>query len=288
MTHDLQNDPEALFHRIISQARLITLPDIYLRLKTLMEDPDYTMAELALLVGSDPGLAVKFLRFVNSPMNRRSCIIETVSHAVSLMGSRQIHDIVLGVSVGEAFKGIPRDVMDMRAYWRKSFHAALLARHLARRMDLAGSERLFTIGLLHDIGHLVMYLTAPKEAEHALQKARATNTPLHVMERKLLGFDYAAVGAHLVQQWNLSDIFQTTILFHPEPGRAMQHLKETAILHLSALFVAESGRNGSPDDAAGVVDPAAWEITGLSRDDCLECLAQAATLLEETSEGLFD
>ena len=54
-----------------------------------MDDPDYTMAEVAILVGRDPGMATRFLRVVNSPLYRRIRKIETVSHAVSLLGIRR-------------------------------------------------------------------------------------------------------------------------------------------------------------------------------------------------------
>lgn len=283
-----QTEQTALFQRIVSQARLITLPGIYLRLKSLMEDPEYTMAEVAQLVGKDPGLSARFLRFVNSPMNRRACRIETVSHAVSLLGSRQIHDIVLSVAVAEAFKGMSPELMDMHIYWRKSFHCALLAGQLARHLDLPGLERMFTIALLHDIGHLVMYSAAPREAQLALEQARQSKRPLYLVERELLGFDYAAVGAHLLQQWDLSDVFQTTVLFHPEPGRAMRHLMETALLHLSAAVVAADDTDCPPDDRACAADPSAWEITGLSRQDCQQCLQKADALLAEMSDNLFD
>ena len=91
-----------MFQKVVKSAQLISLPDIYFKLKELIEDPDYTMAEVALLVGRDPGMAARFLRVVNSPLNRRASKIETVSHAVSLLGIRQVHDIVLSASVAES------------------------------------------------------------------------------------------------------------------------------------------------------------------------------------------
>jgi hypothetical protein len=59
-----------VFHKVAKTAQLISLPDIYIKLKELMDDPDYTMAEVAILVGRDPGMATRFLRVVNSPLGR--------------------------------------------------------------------------------------------------------------------------------------------------------------------------------------------------------------------------
>ena len=106
-----------MFQKVVKSAQLISLPDIYIKLKELMDDPEYTMAEIALLVGRDPGMAGRFLRVVNSPLYRRIRKIETVSQAVSLLGIRQVHDIVLSASIAEAFEGIQTEVMNMKKFW---------------------------------------------------------------------------------------------------------------------------------------------------------------------------
>ncbi len=64
-----------MIEKIRKSAKLVTLPDIYFRLKTLLDDPDFSMAEVALLVVSDPGMAARFLRIVNSPLLRRAAPI---------------------------------------------------------------------------------------------------------------------------------------------------------------------------------------------------------------------
>ncbi len=120
-----------MFQKVVKSAQLISLPDIYLKLKELIDDPDYTMAEVALLVGRDPGMATRFLRLVNSPLYRRVRKIETVSHAVSLLGIRQVHDIVLSASVAEAFEGIQTEVMNMKKFWQRSFYCAVMTKQLA-------------------------------------------------------------------------------------------------------------------------------------------------------------
>ncbi len=120
-----------MFHKVVESAKLISLPDIYFQLKELIDDPDYTMAEVAILVGRDPAMSARFLRFVNSPLNRRACKIETVSHAVSLLGVRQVHDIDLSASVAEAFDGIQNSVINMRKFWQQSFYCAVITKQLA-------------------------------------------------------------------------------------------------------------------------------------------------------------
>lgn len=118
---------QAMIQKIEQSAKLISLPEIYLRLNELIADPDYTMAEVALLVGRDPALAMRFLRVVNSPLNRRLNEIETVSHAVSLLGIQQVHDIVLCAAVAGAFDGVLTEVVSMKQFWQRSVYCAVTA-----------------------------------------------------------------------------------------------------------------------------------------------------------------
>jgi HD-like signal output (HDOD) protein len=276
-----------MFQKVASSAELISLPDIYFRLKELISDPEYTMAEVALLVGRDPGMAARFLRFVNSPLNRRACKIETVNHAVSFLGIRQVHDIVLSASVAEAFKGITTEVMDMRKFWHRSFYCALMAKALARECGVKESDRLFVTGLLHDIGHLFMYITIPEESQQAVFKAKKLDRPLHQVERELFGFDYAGMGGHMMRRWDLPKSLQTIIWLHPEPARADQFAVETAVLHLSALMVRSDLEEGVFGEGEFAVDPTAWSATRLTAVQCLDLRRSASDQVDEVANSLF-
>lgn len=235
-----------------------------------MDDPEYSMAEVVILVGSDPGMATRFLRLVNSPLNRRVHKIETVSHAVSMLGMQQIHDIVLSTSVAKVFEEIHDKNINMKKFWQRSFYCAVMARQLALECGMLESDRFFTTGLLHDIGHLVMYLSIPKESQQAILKAKKLEQPLYQVERELIGFDYAKLGGHLMRQWDLPGILQITTRFHPEPGKTSQFALETALLHLSYLLVTSDLEKGIFGEGPFIVDPMVWHMTRLTGEECLK------------------
>ena len=276
-----------MFQKVVESAQMISLPDIYLKLKELIEDPDYTMAEVALLVSSDPGMSARFLRAVNSPLNRRICEITTVSHAVSLLGIHQVHDIVLSAAVAEAFKGIKTRVMNVKKYWQRSFYCAVMAKQLALECEIFDSDRLFVIGLLHDIGHMFMYVAIPEESQQAIIHAKEKEKPLYKMERELLGFDYATVGGHVMGQWALPESFQEITSTHPEPDKADQFDLETALLHLSVLLVLADLENGVFGEGCFPVDPVVWDKTHLTEEKCLAIRQTASDKLTEMENSLF-
>lgn len=86
-------------------------------------------------------------------------------------------------------------MIDLNVAWRNSVYCAVASRLLASRCNVLDCERLFVEGLLHDIGHLVMYAKIPALASEALVRSRNEGTELFRVERKLIGVDYAEVGA---------------------------------------------------------------------------------------------
>lgn len=276
-----------MFQKIIKSAQLISLPDIYIKLKNLMDEPDYSMAEVAILVGSDPAMATRFLRLVNSPFNRRVHTIETVSHAVSMLGIQQIHDIVLSASVARAFDGIQKQQMDMKKYWQRSFYCAVTAKQLALDCGILDSDRIFTMGLLHDIGHMIMYQAVPEESQKALLKSIKLAQPLYKAEREMIGFDYAKLGAYLMKLWHLPQNFQVITCFHPEPHKTSQYAMETALLHLSYLLVLSDLQNGVFGEGSFKVNPAALQTTHLTEEQCLESRQTASDQFNQVESTLF-
>ncbi|MCP4335297.1 MAG: HDOD domain-containing protein, partial [Gammaproteobacteria bacterium] len=79
--------------RVSVQANLVTLPDIYWKLKEILATHDYSMQDVAQLIVYDPGLTARMLQMVNSAYFGFAAKIDTVNHAVSILGVQQISDL---------------------------------------------------------------------------------------------------------------------------------------------------------------------------------------------------
>ena len=87
------------WYKVSIEAKLITLPDIYWQLKEILNSRDYSMEDVAQLIVYDPGLTARMLHIVNSAYFGFAARIETVNHAVSILGVRQIEDLVLATAI---------------------------------------------------------------------------------------------------------------------------------------------------------------------------------------------
>ncbi len=253
---------------------LISLPDVYLKLKNILDHPDFSMAKVAVVISQDPAITLRLLRLVNSSYFGLRTKVETVDRAVTLLGTDQILDLVLTTSVAQSFNGLVTEVMDMPKFWRRSVNCAIIARLLAYASEGCDGERLFVAGLLHDIGHLVMYKTIPELSLDAINAAKENEEPVFKTERFFTGFDYAKVGSFIMQKWDLPRSLCETTEFHVEPQKSEKYPLETALVHIASLL-SQTDDDTDFDNGALKVDPLAWNVTGLTLEQCIDIKGDA-------------
>ena len=273
--------PEQL---VASSTKMYSMPDVYFRVKALVDDPDSGMADLARVIGTDPGLTARLLKLANSAFFGMSARVDTVSMAVNLLGMQQVHDLVLATSITQTFAHVSSKVMDMPHFWRQSVHGGILARQLASACNVLDGERLFVAGLLHDVGHLLMYQGVPELAQAARLQAEREGMPLFRVERGLLGFDYAQAGAALMHAWKLPLGLEEAVELHPEPARAESFPREVCLVHIAAHLAVEALRDGQSAGAGEAsIDPVVWEVTGLSPADLVPVQEEAKQQLAQVA-----
>ncbi|MBM3393062.1 MAG: HDOD domain-containing protein [Betaproteobacteria bacterium] len=250
--------------------KLSSLPEVYLKVRDAVESPDSSVEEVGKLLMNDAAMTARLLKVVNSPLYGQSRKVETVSRAINVMGMQQVHDIVLASSVTNTFSGMPVGLMDVRRHWTYSLACALAGRAMGKRAGLVDSERLFVVGLLSRIGHMVIYERIPQLAAVALSHAQRTGQPLHLVERQLIGCDYAAVGGELLGLWQLPHSIVEMVTHHVEPAEVSTGAIGAALVNL-ASHIAECYAAGSGmrlDTQA--LNPYLWEATGLAPEGALE------------------
>ena len=276
--------PEDLVSRT---ADLVSLPDIYIRLKTVVDDPESSMADVADVVANDPALTARLLKIANSPYFGFPAKITTVARATSLLGTQQIHDLVLATTVAEAFSGIPSELISMQDFWSNSILCGLLCRRLAQECNVLDSERLFVEGLLHDVGHLIMYQGLPEASAAALLESQQQDKPLFLVERELIGCDYAQVGSALMRSWHFPPGLIESVRYQNEPARAEDFPLEVAIMHIAVRLKQHAIAEAEVTGGMPRIDAAAWQVTGLAQEVIEPVCAAAAEQLATTIDMLF-
>lgn len=247
---------------------LVTLPDVYLRISRLVEDPSSSSADLARAVSQDASFTVKLLKLANSAVYRFPAKVDTVAKAVTLIGTAQIRSLALSLSVASSFAGLPNDLVSMRNFWKHSLLCALAARELCRLARRCDPDALFTAGLLHDIGELIIFNRLPGPAKDALMMVLDSQEEIGVPEAECLslGFDHGAVGGALAEQWQLPSLLQECIAWHHAPERAARHPREAALVHIANSLAQLAELDSLELGDAPAIDPAAWTASGLDAE----------------------
>lgn len=242
---------------------LTSLPSVYVRIREELDMPEGSLSEVGKLVSSDPALAARLLQVVNSALYGYGGRIDSIGRAVTILGLQQVHDLVLAMSIGSVFAGIRPERMDMNRFWRGSVMCGIASREIGRRYDLPTSERMLVVGLLSDLGHLAMYQTVPALADDARAASEASGEPLFEAERRIVGCDYAEVGATLMDHWKLPACFAEIIGAQIHPRLAGEFTYEAAILNLASHIVFAENRGETSEVAAQRVSPVIWPMLNL-------------------------
>ncbi len=249
---------------------LISLPDVYIRLRSVINSPHTSMSDVAHIIVHDPAITARLLKLVNSPFYGLASKVDTVTHAINLLGTQQVHDLVLATVVVDSFSGFSNDALNIYDFWFNGVYCAVTARLLAYYCEDVDTERPFIAGLLHRIGHLVMFQKVPDASLASAEQASQKNIELYQAEREVLGFDHAQVGAALMREWSLPESLQQITEFHIEPVKASHFRLETAIINIASSIT----QNALADIAISAetlnINPVCFQLTGLDVENMAE------------------
>lgn len=268
---------------------LVSLPEVVFKINKMVNDEHASAADMGWVFSQDPGLATRLLRIANSSMYGGMRQIDSVTRAVAILGTEQIRDIVISTTAAKGFEGISNDILSVADFWHHSLYCALLARALAEKSRQANPDTLFTAGLLHDIGHLIMLNRIPQEelAAIMLTAQGEASRDLIEAERELLGFDHTAVGECLVQQWHLPDVIGECIACHHHPSQASQHTTAVAHIHIANVIASLPDMDIPAAQGLNRIDPAAWAMAGLQVADIGDAIQAAQVQIGEMQKSLF-
>ena len=200
-------------------------PLFYDRLNETINHPRSSVDDIAKIITEDQGLTARLLRLANSPMFGWFGKVDSISKAVTIIGTQQLRDLALAASVMGVFKGIPEDLLNMQSFWRHSIACGIVARTLATWRRETNVERFFVAGMLHDVGQLIMATTLPEIVKEMIVSSREEKKMFLMMERERLGFDHADAGGALLKSWKIPSNISDPVTYHHTPALADQFPK---------------------------------------------------------------
>lgn len=274
--------------------KLATLSPNRSRLLVAVTAEDPEMDELIRLVESDVLISARTLRVANSSFYGLPQQVDSVGHAVTLVGLRSLQSMVLAAVVMEQFRSHDPGLQHtLTQHWKHAVGVAVCARQLAPRARLNG-ETAFTAGLLHDIGRLAMATLDPQryqlgeqgQDDPVLRHTGEAVAPLLLAERRVWGFDHCQVGSMLAAQWNLPPALSRSMALHHDCGHP--EADDLVCLVQVANAVAHAlDLLADPDDQVPNIHPDAWRRLNLDWTDSSALLSGMETTYQQVCRQLL-
>lgn len=199
--------------RFRSVEQLFTLPVISQRIIALLDDPLISAEKMSEVIGKDPVLTSKLLKIVNSAFYGFHRQIDSVEHAVVILGNDEVINLAFSIAVSGMVENLSGS--GARKLWEHSMITAHLAQWFGRTLG-SGAQVLYTLGLLHDLGKIIFFQSGGTSG--TLEECSSL---AHLAaEEEENGISHAEMGAYLAERWNLPDTLVDGIMFHHLPGKA--------------------------------------------------------------------
>ena len=255
-----------------------TLKNIVLDMRSLEPFPKVATAVLALsgrpgvvpsdvieVVQTDPGITAKVLKLCNSAYYGFQREIGSLQEAGNMLGVDALVNLVLTSTAQRYFRNYGGSSEGVReALWERSISHALASREIATRQGYESPDRAYTVGLLQNIGEIVLDRFYAEDYYRVRAEVKCGRTPLEA-ERAILGMHHAEIGARLSSEWKLPNFIIDTIRYHHNPSGARVDPLLTSTVHLAETLVPTEQPDllRVPHD----VCEAALELTGLGPDE---------------------
>src|SRR5438067_3375991 len=182
--------------------QLYSLPAVAAEVLRLTGEPQIDPRELRQCIESDPALAARLLRVVNSSLFGPTRPVTDLNQALTLLGIRPLKMLVLGFSLPkDLFSGLKAEVL--ARYWRQTLVKAVAARELSERLWRTPGDEPFLAGLVQDIGVLALIQQLGPVYEKLLERVQACGGSLIDCELDTLGFDHLVLSSRLLAHWGL-------------------------------------------------------------------------------------
>ncbi len=262
--------------------KVFSLPAVFYKLQDALSDPDKSFGDYGDIISHDPGLSARLLKVVNSPFFGLSSKVETISHAISIIGLDQVVSLAMATSVIYQFKGIPNTLFNMESFWRHSIATGMAARTIGQVRKDSNVERLYLCGILHDLGRLILYLKDPGLARDTLMESRDKEKNLHLVEKEMIGFDHSAIGGALLRSWNLPERLAQAVGHHHDPEGAPKFQVEAAIVHTADYIVHDMSLAQTEEFSVPFLQKETWSRMEVDPKELAPNIARMSEQFEET------
>ncbi len=260
-----------------NRINLPSLPEIALKVRDVVQDPDSSAAKIAITIGADPVMTTKLIQVANSPLYRATTPIENLQNAISRLGQTVVNNIVTGMVMEQLYqKGNNKAVeQHLRELWLHSTKVAAISMILARKLTKLKPDQAMLAGLIHDIGAIPIYMEVANipalEDEELLQSVLAK---IHNL-----------IGTTILDDWNfpqeLIDVVSNHEDLNYDSGDSVDYVDVVTVANILSHI-----GTSHPITKSNWVEANGFKKLGLTAEESISILEEAQEEIDMI-QGIF-
>jgi putative nucleotidyltransferase with HDIG domain len=193
------------------------IPVVMIELLRALNDENAEVKEMAKIISKDPLMSMNVLKIANSALYSLPNKIATVDHAVNMLGVKEIMGICIACGAYSSLKPSGRtETFDLNEFWRHSVSTGVVARRLCQELETLDQRVIYFIGLLHDVGKVVLDRCDHENYRNAIQATQKDEITIREAEQRFIGESHDTVGGWLMDRWRLPLVFVDVAKYHHE------------------------------------------------------------------------
>ena len=214
------------------------IPQIALKILRIIHSEDYEIKNITEEIRKDQVISARTLQLCNSVIFARSKKIESIEHALVMLGQHLLLKLVISASLNNFFNQIGMGYSLCKGgIYHHALGTAVIAEKMATFTGQAEPSLAYTAGLLHDIGKVALDQFIHSGFPLFYRECNQGEKNFAEVEKQLLGTDHTEVGAELALNWSFPDSLVETIQQHHQPENAVRHQALVHIVYLADLLM---------------------------------------------------
>ena len=255
--------------RIDTCPKLASLQSVNRALGDLVRSEGSLNSQIAEVIRRDPSLSARLLRMVNSVYFGLSTRVNNIEEAVFFLGLRQIRELSMATPVIEELDALQQHTgitLPWKDLWTHSIGTAIVTREILASTPLhIDDDTDYLIGLLHNVGKVVMAYAFPEQLRTLGSLTARNPTEYCELERSIVGWDHAQIGARYIARHQLAEEIVFAVQYHNDPDRSPRHRLFAAAVQVADHLVRHAGITGGferidPIAADSWVELPGWRI----------------------------
>jgi HD-like signal output (HDOD) protein len=260
---------------------LPSFPEIAVRVRRVLSDPNSSVEQVVRVVGSEPALAARLLRISNSAsLNRSGRAVTDLRTAINRIGYNMVRSAAISFSMAQIRKsnklaGLEHHLNDL---WQRSTVVAAFAYVLARNCTKVNPDEAMLTGMMHGIGKLYVLTRVIDHPELFAS---------HTMLNQIISEWHTSIGKAILENWNFSEAMAQAVGDQADFSRIEDGPPDlTDVVAVAILMASHDG--DSPVLQAALSDLGAAKRLGLDETKTQAVMLESAAEVSALSQALGD